>query len=190
MNRNPKRKRAAGFTLLETISSAGILTLLVMAAFGASEAAMRATGSVATVDAADQRTAEVMTRLRRLLMPASLSMLEAVPSLPPGALPEPMQDAVPYDNIRFRTVTGFQNGGPVYVPAIASNPWKLWFQPSGGNFGSLMFDDGRTTVALIDFVSGATFELQGRRLSITLVTRRPDASGAATCELRLALMVP
>ena len=181
--------RRGGFTLLETASSAALLSVLVLAAFGASQIAMRATSRVATVDAADARTGDALTRLRRLLMPASLSTLEGIPGSPPGALAEPMQDGIAYDNLQFRAVAGFQNGARVYVPAIGTPAWKVWFQAGNGS-GALLFDDGRSTTSLLENVRGATFTLTGRNLSIAVQTDRPDARGQASCELRLAILIP
>jgi hypothetical protein len=190
MTKNPRRLAARrGFTILETASSAALLSILVLAAFGASQMAMRATSRVASLDAADARSADTLTRLRRLLMPASLSTLEAVPSSPPGAAVEPMQDGVVYDNLQFRVVAGFTNGARVYVPALGAAPWRLWFQAGAGS-GALYLDDGSSTTALLEGVRGASFTLTGRSLSITLQTDRTGARGQSTCELRLAILIP
>jgi hypothetical protein len=183
------KRGTSGFTVLETVSSAAILSLLVFAALGASRVAMRGTGSVVSVDAADSRVAESLTRMRRLLMPASVSSLEAVPS-PYGVAPEPMQDGVVYDNMSFRTVTGYANGGPVYVPALGTNPWQLFFRAGQNGAGELVLDDGRSVTTLLENVRGAAFVLQGKQLAITLQTARPDYEGDATAELRLVLLVP
>ncbi len=190
------RGRAArGFTMIEVVTSATILTVMVFAAFGATQAAMRATSSVVTMDAAENRVADSLTRLRRLLMPASLSTIEGVPTGSKAAVAEPMQANVVYDNARFRIVTGFMNGAAVYEPPIGKNPWQLWFQAGRTNVdGQLMFDDGNSSTALLEHVIGATFELHGKYLKVTLQSTRPDGScgrtGEGTAELRLALLVP
>lgn len=182
------RRNVGGFTLLESVMSTAILSVLVLAAFGASEAAMRAMSRVASVEAADDRVANSLTRLRRLLMPASLSALEAIPPIAMAA-PEPMQDSFVYDNVQFRIVTGFANGARVYVPPFGTSAWRIWYQAGGGGSGSLMLDDGKSVTSLLDGVRGATFVLRGRHLTITLQTVRPDTGGTSTSELRLALLV-
>jgi prepilin-type N-terminal cleavage/methylation domain-containing protein len=181
-------KKRGGFTLIESLMSTAIMSVLVLAAFVASESAMRATSRVASVEAADERVANSLTRLRRLLMPASLSALEAIPPIALAA-PEPMQDSFVYDNVQFRIVTGFANGARVYVPPFGTNAWRIWYQPGNGGNGSLMLDDGKSITSLLEHVRGATFVLRGRHLTITLLTAKPDAQGTATCELRLALLV-
>jgi hypothetical protein len=190
--RNPAAATAArrrgGFTLIETLSSCAILTMLVFAAFGATEVAMRASSRVASIEAADTRSADALSRIRRLLMPASLSMLEAIPPIA-NAAPEPMQDTFVYDNIRFRMVAGFASGARVFVPPVAANPWRIWLQTPQTGSGSLMFDDGKTVTSILEDVRGATFVLTGRHLTITLQTDRPDKRGVSTCQLKLAILV-
>lgn len=183
------RRRIAGFTLVETLSSAAILTFLVFAALGASQAAMRATTSVASMDAADARVANSLTRMRRLLLSASLSTLEAIPIGPDGVAPELMQPGVVYDNMNFRVVTGYASGAPVYLPALGADPWRLWLRGGGNGPGALVLDDSATSTVLLEDVRAATFTLQGKQLSITLRNGRPDAGGESTCELRLTLLV-
>jgi hypothetical protein len=175
--------------MLELVSSAAILSVLAFAALGASRMAMRSTGAVVSVDAADNRVGESLTRMRRLLMAASRSSLEAVPSQYGVAL-EPMQEEVAYENLSFRTVTGYAEGGPVYAPALDSKPWSLSFQAGRLGAGSLVLDDGRSTVTLLEGLRGASFVLQGKQLAITLQTVRPDHEREGTAELRLALLVP
>jgi len=187
--RSDRSRRCGGFTLLETVTSAAILTVLVLAAFGATEVAMRASSRVASVDAADTRTADALSRLRRLLMPASLQMLEAIPPIA-NAIPEPMQDGFVYDNIRFRVVAGFASGARVFVPAVGNNPWRVWYQSPGNGDGSLMLDDGKTVTSILENVRNANFTLTGRHLTINVQTSRPDARGTATCQLKLAILVP
>ena len=179
---------AAGFTMVETMVSAAVLSIIVFAAVTASHTAMRATSGVVSIDAADGRARHVLDRMRALFLSASVGTLQGIPVVA-GTVPEPMSDAVDYSDIRFRTVSGWTKGAPVYVPVAANAPFRVYRTVDAKGRGSLVLDNGHTTELVAD-VDRAVFRRIGRRLQIEITTSPGQANAVHSVELELVLMVP
>jgi hypothetical protein len=171
-----KRRSIRGSTLLEAVSSAGMLSMLVFAAFAASRTALRATDTVVGAEATAGRTDHTLGKLRQLFLSASVASLAATPA--GGVVPEPMQPDVDYDNVEFRIVTGWANGAPTLVPPAGEAPWKVRVEVAQDGRRSLVHEDGKSTTRLLDDVGAVTFRLDGICLHLSL------SSCANDCDVR------
>jgi len=184
----PMRAARAGFTMIETMVSAAVLSLIVFAAVTASQTAMRATGGVVSTDAADGRARHVVDRMRALFLSASAGSLSGVPTSG-GYVAEPMQDALAYSDVRFRTVTGFQKGAPVYVPPLGTTPFRIFRTVDNTGRGFLVLDNGHQTELLAD-VDRAIFQRVGKRLQIQVTTSPAGVATPTSVDLELVMLVP
>ena len=184
-----RHRQIGGFTLLEVVISTGILSMLMLAAATSSQITMTAANSVTKVESSTGNASHFAERLRSYLVPASRSRLEAVPA-GVNKVAETMLSGVSYDNIRFRTVTGFRNGAVVLTPAVGTNPWRIYRSVDARGTGSLWHDNGTRQTKLLDDVASASFTLTGKHLYVSLVSSCPDAAGDTTTTFEIALLVP
>jgi hypothetical protein len=183
------KRRIAGFTMIETLTSSAVLSIVVFAAVGASHSAMRATSEVVTADSTCGRVQSSLDRLRTLLLAASNSTLQAIPASY-GKVAEPMQDGVTYSDLSFRTGAGLVDGAIAYVPATDLAPYHLYFEGDQRKGGSLMLDTGRSQTALIDDVQAVTFQRNGKELKVTFTAGTPGCTDTTQVQLGVVLLVP
>jgi len=180
--------RRGGFTLIEVLISTALLSFLMLLAGVVTRGSMTTTGQGIALDSADGRVQRALERARRQLASASLATLQAEPLDDPTL--QPMTDAVAYDNVAFRQVTGFAGGEPLLEPDLAAAPMRLWFEPAGAGGGTVWLDDGAGAVALVRAVDALRITKAGRRLDLAIDFARPAAVASSTMRLAVALVVP
>jgi hypothetical protein len=185
------KRRSAGFTAVEAAMSSALLSMLVIAATGVCRMTMQATSTVAIVDSADGQGKHAVDRLRQLLLPVSLATLQGIPSSG-GKVAEAMQPKVDYADLRFRQVAGFEKGARTFTPPADQPEWRLYrVADQRGNGGELWLERGGSSCLLLDDVERASFQLDGKRLTIVLTfLQGSQHQESASYQLDLTVMAP
>lgn len=155
-----------GMTMLELSLSTVVLAFLVFAAASVAKVALDATGTVVVADATAGKERRTSDRLEELLLSASLAMLQGTPSQ--GQMVEPLQEDVDYADVSFRRVVGFADGAVIYEPAPGTAPMRLYRSTVRTGTGSLVLEDGGSTITLLDHVTGLSVRRSGNKLTVTV----------------------
>lgn len=180
-------RRLRGLTALEVAISAAVVSGLVLAASTASVRAIDVTADVVSADAAAGSERRVVDRLAELLLSASRATLEGIPSQQ-GSVAEPLQEGVDYADLRFRRVVGFVDGDVAFEPAPGNAPYRVERRAQTQGREALVLIAGAAETILIEEVAGATFRLDGNRLTLTL--ERGDYRHTVTTSADFVLRVP
>ena len=177
--------------MIETLTSASVLTLVVFAAAGASRVAMDCTGQVVSIEAAGGRASASLDRVRTLLLSASAETLTGIPASSYGTIAELMLDEVDYRDLNFRTVSGYTDGTRTFVPALDQPPYRLYVVAATQERGSLVLDNGRTSTILLDDVRSLRVRRAGKEVHVVIESAQPESThGSAIHDLGVVLMVP
>jgi len=177
--------RRSGFTLVELIAAAAMVSIILLAGITASRGAIVTTNAIVARDALDSAATRVMHRVEDQLVSASLGMLEGVP--PGGAAVESMQEAIDYSDLRFRAVVGFANGAVVTDPPAAAAPRRLWRSAVAPDVGTVWIDDGQGPIALLKGVTSLTFRRQGNEITLHMTLRGVAGGQVITVERETAI---
>lgn len=187
---NPRtRADRAGFTLLEVLISAVILSFLLVVGISMSRTALASADQTVSIDSSATRLDAALDRMRAQFVATSRGTLQAIPTA--GTVPENMVDGVVYDNIRFRRVTGISLGAPLYFPPVAAPPLRFYMgvDPST-TAAALMFDSGAGSTILIPDGATATFTKNGDQVVVALSCPATKHHAAAALATAFRLLVP
>ncbi len=175
--------------LVEVLFSAVMLSVILMGGFLVSKSAMVSTEQTVVAGEADARATRAMQRVHLLLRPAGRSTLEAIPG--GGTEPEPMQDGVHYDNVRFRQVLDYRAGEPIYEPEPPENPFRVFFESDVADpeTGSLIFDDGERQHKITSGVRDVVFEHTENRITLRFTLAVRQGQGVRESMLRRSVVL-
>lgn len=185
---NPRtRIDRAGFTLLEVLISAVILSFLLIVGISMSRTALASADQSVAIDSSATRLDAALDRMRAQFVATSRATLQAIPT--GGTAPEAMVDGVVYDNIQFRRVTGISMGAPLYFPPAAAPPMRLYM----GTYNSspaLLFDSSASSTVLVPDGATATFTKNGDQVVVALSCPKTKTHAAAALATAFRLLVP
>jgi prepilin-type N-terminal cleavage/methylation domain-containing protein len=186
MNARTRMDRA-GFTLIEVLISAVILSFLLIVGISMSRTALASADQSVAIDSSATKLDAALDRMRAQFVATSRGTLQGIPT--GGTAPENMVDGVVYTNIQFRRVTGISMGAPLFFPPLTAPAMRFYI----GTYNSspaLLFDSGAGSTVLVPDGATATFTKTGDQVVVALSCPATKTHAAAALATAFRLLVP
>jgi hypothetical protein len=185
---NPHRSEA-GFSIQEVLISGVILAALLLGGLVAVRSSLEAsTTSTVTSEAASQ-VSRGLRSIHQILRQAGRSTLTV--ELTGTSGPQPIADAVDYDNIGFHRAIDYTGTAIEYAPLLTDPPaiLRLDADPADPAGGRLVYGNGTEEITLAHHVDILTFHKDGSRIDVTLGQTLSDQGDARAFTLTRSVVL-